>query len=161
MSFGVVRRMNSASILFVCLGNICRSPTAEAIFRKRAVQAGLDLRIDSAGTGAWHAGETPDRRAIEAGEQGGYSFAGQAARQVCSADFAEYDYILAMDRKNLDHLQAMCPKTYSGTLALFLDFMKDMSTSEVPDPYYGGPDGFENVITLIEAASDGLIEVLL
>lgn len=152
--------MTNPSLLFVCLGNICRSPTAEAVFRKRAAQAGLDAHIDSAGTGAWHAGETPDSRAIQAGEQRDYSFAGQAARQVCSADFAEYDYILAMDRKNLAHLQAMCPETYSGTLALFLDFATNISLAEVPDPYYGGPDGFENVINLIEAASDGLIEVL-
>lgn len=153
--------MTKPSILFVCLGNICRSPTAEAIFRKRAAQSGLDLRIDSAGTGAWHAGETPDSRAMEAGEARGYNFAGQAARQVCSSDFAEYDYILAMDRKNLAHLQAMYPKTYSGTLALFLDFAKDISITEVPDPYYGGPDGFDNVIDLIENASDGLIQDLL
>jgi len=152
--------MTNPSVLFVCLGNICRSPTAEAVFRKRAADAGLDVRIESAGTGAWHVGECPDSRAIEAGERQGYSFAGQSARKVTSDDFAMFDYILGMDHKNLKSLESLCPETYSGTLALFLDFAKTISAAEVPDPYYGGPDGFENVITLIEAASDGLIETL-
>lgn len=152
--------MTNPTVLFVCLGNICRSPTAEAVFRKRAADAGLDIHIESAGTGAWHAGERPDTRAIEAGERRGYSFAGQSARKIKSDDFARFDYILAMDGKNLKDLQDMQPETYSGTLALFLDFVKDTSISEVPDPYYGGPDGFENVIDLIEAASDGLIDIL-
>jgi len=152
--------MSYKSVLFVCLGNICRSPTAEAVFRKRAAEAGLDIKIDSAGTGAWHAGETPDARAMEAGERRGYSFAGQAARKVSPSDFAEFDYILAMDDENLQHLQSLRPATYSGTLTLFLDFAPRISSSEVPDPYYGGTDGFENVIDLIEAASDGLIKTL-
>lgn len=148
------------SVLFVCLGNICRSPTAEAVFRKKADEQGFDLIIDSAGTGAWHAGEPPDARSIEAGEKAGYSFAGQSARQVEKNDFAKFDYILAMDRANLTSLEALKPQGYSGHLGLFLDFAKGQTLRNVPDPYYGGPDGFKQVIYLIEEASAGLIEQL-
>ncbi len=145
-------------VLFVCLGNICRSPTAEAVFRARAAGAGLDIEIDSAGTGAWHTGESPDPRSMEAGEKRGYSFSGQSARAVNNTDFAIFDYILAMDGKNLAHLQDMCPPKFSGHLGLFLDFAKNSSVAEVPDPYYGGESGFEHVLDLIEAACDGLIK---
>lgn len=150
--------MKQPHILFVCLGNICRSPTAEAVIRKMAGDAGLDIVIDSAGTGAWHSGERPDSRAIAAGQARGYSFDGQAARAVSSTDFGQFDYILAMDRKNLTHLQNMTPRLFSGHVGLFLDFAKGISQKEVPDPYYGGDDGFELVLDLIEAASRGLIE---
>ena len=148
------------SVLFVCLGNICRSPTAEAVFRQKAKAAGLDLTIDSAGTGGWHVGAAPDPRAIEAGEAAGYSFAGQAARKAETSDFAQFDYILAMDEENLHHLRAMAPQTYSGHLGLFLDFAEGHNTREVPDPYYGGEDGFKTVVRLIEDASAGLIKQL-
>lgn len=152
--------MTNPSVLFVCLGNICRSPTAEAVFRKRASEAGLDFLVESAGTGAWHVGERPDPRAISAGETRGYSFEGQTARQVSSEDFARFEYILAMDSQNLENLRAMSPDNYSGTLALFLNYADNADDKNVPDPYYGGPDGFEHVIDLIEAASDGLIKTL-
>ena len=135
------------SVLFVCLGNICRSPTAEAVFRARA--ADHDIQIDSAGTGAWHAGEVPDPRSRAEGERRGYSFEGQAARKVRVQDFQDFDFILAMDRSNLADLKSIQPKDGTAMLSLFLP-----DGSDVPDPYYGGPDGFKQVVDLIEFASD-------
>ena len=135
------------SVLFVCLGNICRSPTAEAVFRARA--AGEDIRIDSAGTGAWHAGDSPDPRSRAEGERRGYSFAGQAARKIRLSDFYDFDYVLAMDRSNLSDLQALQPKDTTAKLSLFLP-----DGTDVPDPYYGGPNGFIRVVDLIEEAAD-------
>lgn len=150
----------SAAILFVCLGNICRSPTAEAVFRKRAKDANLGIRIESAGTGGWHKGDPPDPRARAAGEARGYSFAGQEARRVENNDFAVFDLILAMDQRNLDDLKSICPSAARDKIKLFLDFAPHLSVSEVPDPYYGGDAGFDHVLDLVEAASDGLIEKL-
>jgi len=141
------------SVLFVCLGNICRSPTAEAVFRARS--AGLDIIIDSAGTGAWHAGEGPDPRSKAEGERRGYSFAGQTARKVRGEDFHDFDYVLAMDASNLSDLQAIRPEDATAQLSLFLP-----DGSDVPDPYYGGPNGFAQVVDLIEAASDYWLSVL-
>jgi len=135
------------SVLFVCLGNICRSPTAEAVFRARAGDSGII--IDSAGTGAWHAGDGPDPRSRAEGERRGYSFAGQAARKVRVQDFHDFDFILAMDASNLSDLKAIRPKNATANLSLFLP-----DGSDVPDPYYGGPDGFSQVVDLIESASD-------
>jgi len=135
------------SVLFVCLGNICRSPTAEAVFRARA--GDTDIQIDSAGTGAWHAGEGPDPRSRAEGERRGYSFAGQAARKVRVEDFREFDIILAMDASNLRDLKAIRPNDSTAMLSLFLP-----DGSDVPDPYYGGPDGFAKVVDLIEMAAD-------
>lgn len=147
-------------ILFVCLGNICRSPTAEAVFKAKARQAGFACDVDSAGTGAWHAGETPDRRAQAVGEKRGYSFAGQKARKITHDDFSKFDYIAAMDASNLSDLHAICPDQHRQKLRLFLNFSNDHKNEDVPDPYYGGPDGFEHVVDLIEEASDGLIQAL-
>ena len=135
------------SVLFVCLGNICRSPTAEAVFRARS--GDTDIQIDSAGTGAWHAGEGPDPRSRAEGERRGYSFAGQAARKVRVEDFREFDFILAMDNSNLKDLKAIRPHDSTAMLSLFLP-----DGSDVPDPYYGGPDGFAKVVDLIEMAAD-------
>lgn len=135
------------SVLFVCLGNICRSPTAEAVFRARA--GTTDIKIDSAGTGAWHAGESPDPRSRAEGERRGYSFTGQAARKVRIRDFYDFDFILAMDASNLSDLKDIEPHDGTATVSLFLP-----DGSDVPDPYYGGPDGFEHVVDLIETASD-------
>lgn len=147
-------------VLFVCLGNICRSPTAEAVFRARAKAAGLEVHIDSAGTSGWHTGEGPDPRSIEAGEARGYSFIGQASRKVIRADFGEFDHILAMDWKNVKALKKICPESYLPRIGLFLDYVPNAPTREVPDPYYGGGDGFTRVLDLIEQASDGLIAAL-
>lgn len=135
------------SVLFICLGNICRSPTAEAVFRARAGTAAI--KIDSAGTGAWHAGESPDPRSRAEGERRGYSFAGQTSRKVRVQDFYDFDFILAMDASNLSDLKDIQPHDGSAALSLFLP-----DGSDVPDPYYGGPDGFKHVVNLIEAASD-------
>ncbi|WP_427454306.1 low molecular weight protein-tyrosine-phosphatase [Litorimonas sp. WD9-15] len=141
------------SVLFVCLGNICRSPTAEAVFRTKA--AGTDIIIDSAGTGAWHAGEGPDPRSRAEGESRGYSFAGQAARKVRRSDFTEFDYILAMDAANLRDLAEIAPQHMTAKLSLFLPDGQD-----VPDPYYGGPDGFRDVVDLIEGAADHWLSII-
>ncbi len=125
--------------------------------RRKADALGLDIRIESAGTGGWHKGEPPDPRARETAEALGYSFAGQTARQITAADFAQFDYILAMDNNNLSEISAMCPAGYSGHIGLLLDFANAPSEREVPDPYYGGPDGFKSVVYMIEQACDGLL----
>jgi len=135
------------SVLFVCLGNICRSPTAEAVFRARS--AGHDIHIDSAGTGAWHAGDGPDPRSRAEGERRGYNFEGQAARKVRVQDFYDFDFVLAMDASNLADLKSIQPNDSTAMLSLFRP-----DGSDVPDPYYGGPDGFVRVVELIEDASD-------
>jgi protein-tyrosine phosphatase len=145
------------SVLFVCLGNICRSPTAEAVFRQKASEAGLDIHIDSAGTSAAHAGEGPDRRSIAAGQIRGYSFLGQRSRRVTPEDFHAFDYILAMDESNLRNLKRLKPESAKHEPKLFLSFSEAYSENEVPDPYYGGADGFDHVLDLIEDASAGLL----
>ena len=148
------------SVLFVCLGNICRSPTAEGVFRERAARAGMASRIviASAGTGDWHVGEPPDRRAIAHAAKRGYDLRKQRARQVCDDDFRRFRWILAMDRANLREVTSMRPDAYDGHVGLFLDLAPELGIREVPDPYYGGADGFERVLDLIEAASDSLLE---
>ncbi|WP_371397236.1 low molecular weight protein-tyrosine-phosphatase [Fretibacter rubidus] len=149
--------MESPSVLFVCLGNICRSPTAEAVFKSRANNAGIDVYVDSAGTSGWHIGERPDPRSIEAGEAAGYDFTGQASRKVTRADFGDFDHIIAMDAQNLKDLSALCPPDLRGKLSLFLDFAPNAGVRDVPDPYYGGGDGFTRVLRLVEQASEGLL----
>ncbi len=153
----------AVKVVFVCLGNICRSPTADGVFQQKVKAAGLSehIHIDSAGTGAWHVGNPADPRASEHAALRGYDMSALRARQVSQNDFEEYDYILAMDSSNLADLQAMCPNDYPGQLRLMLDYLpKDYPEplSEVPDPYYGGDDGFELVLDLIEAACDNLLE---
>lgn len=147
------------SVLFVCLGNICRSPTAEGVFRALCAREGLGerVRIDSAGTGGWHIGEAPDRRAQAAARRRGIDLAGQRGRQVSAADFGRFDYLLAMDRDNLAALRRLRPADFAGHLGLFLDFAPGAPLRDVPDPYYGGVDGFDEVLDLIEAASHGLL----
>ncbi len=146
-------------ILVVCLGNICRSPTAEAILRQKAKEKGLDLEIDSAGTIAAHAGETPDNRSIKAGEARGYDFNGIYSRKVRADDFVNFDLILAADKQNVRDLKAIAPQQYQDKIHLLLSF-SESSTEEVPDPYYGGAGGFNLVIDLIEQASEGLLDKL-
>lgn len=150
-------------ILLVCLGNICRSPTAHGVLEQRLVDAGLDglVEVDSAGTGAYHVGNPPDRRATEAAARRGIRLDHLRARQVERTDFRRFDLVLAMDRDNLDDLLAICPVEYRERVRLFLDFGGErIAQREVPDPYFGGADGFEHVLDLVEAASDGLIEQL-
>jgi len=149
-------------VLFVCMGNICRSPTAEGVFRKFVIDAGLDDRIhvDSAGTHAYHSGEGPDRRARAAAERRGFSLEGLQARRVTSTDFERFNYIVAMDEDNLSALFAAADEQYHSKVSLLLEFSTAMPESEVPDPYYGGSAGFERVLDLVEEASNALLDVL-
>lgn len=147
------------SVLFVCLGNICRSPTAEAVFRHKVKQAGMQVEIDSAGTHGYHIGKAPDNRSQAAGKARGYDFSGLQCRRVSEDDFAHYDYILAMDASNLKNLKEMSDPEFHHKIRLFLEFAES-DEQEVPDPYYGGQRGFELVLDLIEEASDGLIKAL-
>lgn len=151
--------MRAPSVLFVCLGNICRSPTAEAVFRKKAAEAGLNVKIDSAGTHGYHIGKAPDKRSQAAGMARGYSFKGVRCRRVETRDFEDFDYILAMDRSNYTNLLKVCDAQYQSKVHMMLDFAES-ALDEVPDPYYGGGKGFELVLDLIEDASDGLIKEL-
>jgi protein-tyrosine phosphatase len=146
-------------VLFVCMGNICRSPTAEGVFRRAVDLAGLAdaIHADSAGTGDWHVGSPPDRRAIQAARRRGYDLTALRARQVTASDFTRFDWIIAMDRSNLRTLENLRPPEFGGHLRLLLTFAPELGIEEVPDPYYGGPEGFEQVLDLIERASDGLV----
>lgn len=154
--------MKKMSILFVCLGNICRSPIAEGVFRNRVHAAGLDdsIEIDSAGTAAWHQGKKPDSRMIAASSERGYDISGQRARQVREADFHHYDLILAMDEENLMNLEDIAPEDGKAELRLFLSYANGIREREVPDPYFGGNEGFFHVISLVENAADGLLNEL-
>ena len=149
------------TILFVCLGNICRSPTAHAVFRQKVGDKGLTIEIESAGTASYHIGALPDKRSMRHGQKRGYDFSGLTARAVKDSDFEYYDFILAMDHQNYTDLMNRCPVEYQTKVQHFLDYAKNFSEQrEVPDPYYGGSEGFEYVLDLIEDASDGLIEYL-
>lgn len=152
--------MKQVHVLFVCLGNICRSPTAEGVFRSHLCERGLEdkITIDSAGTGDWHIGKPADARATQAALGRGYDLSSLRARQAMAEDFHKFDYILAMDRDNLDGLRQLAPADYQGYLGLFLEFSQQSDYSEVPDPYYGGAQGFELVLDLIEDASRGLLD---
>lgn len=153
------KRVPKVGVLFVCMGNICRSPTAEGVFRTMARDRKLDRRlaIDSAGTHANHAGEPPDLRSIEAAARRNYDLRKIRARKVTPEDFASYRYILAMDSRNMKSLETMRPEGFEGHLGMFLEFAPEAGEVDVPDPYYGGPDGFEKVLDLVEAASRGLL----
>lgn len=147
------------SVLFVCLGNICRSPSAEAVFIKKAADNGLTIEIDSAGTAGYHKGAAPDSRSQAVGEERGYSFKGLKCRKVVEQDFEKFDYILGMDNENVANLLAICPREYQHKVALFLSFSQS-EDQEVPDPYYGGKGGFEYVLDLIEQGANGLVQHL-
>jgi protein-tyrosine phosphatase len=151
-------------LLFVCMGNICRSPTAEGVMRALLREQGLEhaVEVDSAGTGDWHAGAPPDARATAAARARGIALAG-AARQVAAADFEDYDLILAADRRNLFDLRAALPPAARAKLHLLREFDPGSAGApdlDVPDPYYGGDDGFERVLDLVEAACRGLLDAL-
>ena len=149
----------SNKILVVCMGNICRSPTGEAILRAKSQQMGVDVDIDSAGTIGYHQGNPPDPRAKAAGEKRGYSFKGIRARKVIDSDFERFDLILAADEDNLADLKMQCPSHLQHKLRLFLSYA-DSDYEEIPDPYYGGDRGFELVIDLIEEASENILRSL-
>ncbi|HCE1838090.1 low molecular weight protein-tyrosine-phosphatase [Vibrio parahaemolyticus] len=146
-------------ILVVCMGNICRSPTGEAVLRAKAGELGVDVDIDSAGTIGYHTGNTPDSRAMAAGKQRGYSFKGMRARQVSVQDFEDFDLVLAADKANLADLLDICPAEHRHKVSLFLSH-SNSSYDEIPDPYYGGDDGFELVLDLIEEASVAVLQKL-
>lgn len=147
-------------VIFICMGNICRSPTAEAVFRHCVEKAGLAdvFHIDSAGTHDYHIGESPDSRTQQAAQRRGYEMGGLRGRQAEAGDFARFDYVLAMDEANLSILQRLRPPDAKGHLGLFLEFAERHNEREVPDPYFGGGDGFELVLDLVEDAAEGLLE---
>lgn len=149
-------------ILFVCMGNICRSPTAEGVFRKllRELAPGLEVEVDSAGTHAYHIGSPPDRRAQEAARRRGIDLSSLRARVVTEEDFERFDYILAMDEDNLAELMARCPRHRRSRLRLLMEFAPHLGVEEIPDPYYGGTAGFERVLDLVEEAARGLLDEL-
>ncbi len=151
-----------AKVLFVCMGNICRSPTAQGVFEKVVREQGLEkmVHIDSAGTHAYHVGEKPDPRSRQAASARGIDLSPQRARRVSDEDFEVFDLVLAMDRDNYANLANICPPHYLDKVRLFLEFAGEVSEEEVPDPYYGGPRGFEHVLDLVEAASEGLLDHL-
>ena len=149
-------------ILFICMGNICRSPTAEGVFRAMVANENLNHRIesDSAGTHGYHIGSPPDPRAIAAAEARGYDLKPLRARRIDPGDFNLFDLVLAMDAENRAALQRICPADRNDRIKLFLDFAPDLKTREVPDPYYGGRKDFEFVLDLAEAGSKGLIAAI-
>ncbi|NTS76980.1 low molecular weight phosphotyrosine protein phosphatase [Catenovulum sp. SM1970] len=146
------------AVLFVCLGNICRSPTAHAVFRSKVKSLNLPISYDSAGTASYHIGATPDKRSAQHGKKRGYDFSELYARAVSTEDFETFDLILAMDKSNYDDLMNECPEHFQHKIHLFLDFAENYPDhQEVPDPYYGGEEGFELVLDLVEDACNGLI----
>lgn len=154
--------MIQQKILFVCTGNICRSPTAEGVARALAEKQGVGhlFTFDSAGTMGYHSGEPPDQRAIAAAARRGYNLTPLRARQVAEKDFFRFDYVLAMDRGHLKVLEKLCPAEHRQGLGLFLEYAGKTPEDEVPDPYYGGPEGFDYVLSLVENAADQLIRRL-
>jgi protein-tyrosine phosphatase len=149
-------------ILFVCMGNICRSPTAEGVFRKLLAERApdLDVEIDSAGTHGFHDGAPPDPRACRAAQRRGVDLKPLRARRVTESDFERFELLLAMDEQNLEFLLEICPTEYRPRVRLLLEFAPHLERREVPDPYYGGSTGFEHVLDLVEEAAAGLLEHL-
>jgi protein-tyrosine phosphatase len=148
------------NVLFVCMGNICRSPMAEGIFRREVARAGLldKVNIDSAGTHSYHVGSKPDQRAQNAASKRGANISGLRGRQVADGDFEKFDYILVMDTANLNNLKRRAPARLHGKLRLLLSYSRKYPNLDVPDPYYGGISGFEENLDMIEDAVQGLIK---
>ncbi len=149
-------------VLFVCMGNICRSPTAEGVFTKliKDNKLGAYFAIDSAGTHAYHVGNEPDLRSQAAARERGIDLSGLRARQVVYGDFEDFDYVLAMDDENYSILINSCPEQYQAKIKYFLDYAPHLNERQVPDPYYGGAYGFERVLDMIEEASAGFLKAL-
>lgn len=149
-------------VLFVCLGNICRSPTAEAVMRRKLQNRNLErwFEISSAGTGNWHVGEAPDARATQAAMTRGYDMSELRAKQIAESDFKHYDLVLAMDRSNVTNMRRICPSGHLSKIGLLMDYVPHASVDEVPDPYYGNEDGFNLVLDLLEDACDSLINTV-
>ena len=147
-------------VLFVCMGNICRSPTAHGVFRALVEKEGLSqaVEIDSAGTHAYHVGSAPDSRAQATAQERGIDISDLVARRVEPDDFDLFDFVVAMDQDNYMSLSEICPDQHVDKIYMFMDFADHMRTREVPDPYYGGPSGFDRVFDLVEAASEGLLQ---
>lgn len=146
------------SVLFVCSGNICRSPTAEGILRKRVGELGLDVVVDSAGTHGYHVGDAPDPRSVRAAEKRGYSIANLKARKLSTEDFERFDFVVALDDEHMRLMRRNCPPELQHKLYEMMAFAPDAAHREVPDPYYGPADGFELVLDLLEQAVDGLLK---
>ncbi|HIE77343.1 MAG: low molecular weight protein-tyrosine-phosphatase [Methylococcales bacterium] len=154
--------MKKTRVLFVCMGNICRSPTAEGVFSALIAKEQVDhqFNIESAGTHAYHIGEAPDLRAQKAAKDRGVSLAQIRARKVIFGDFEDFDHVLAMDSDNFEILMQACPEQFKNKIKYFLDFAPHLDTREVPDPYYGGNYGFERVLDMVEDASIGFLDSL-
>jgi protein-tyrosine phosphatase len=154
--------MNSIAVCFVCLGNICRSPSAEAVMRDRVEQAKLADRIviDSAGTGVWHVGSPPDERAQRAGKKRGYDLSVLRGRQIDAKDFSRFDLLIVMDDDNAAALAALCPDEHRDKIRLLMEFATRHDSRVVADPFFGGDDGFEKVLDQCEDACDGLLKAL-
>jgi protein-tyrosine phosphatase len=148
------------AVLFVCLGNICRSPLAEAAFRETAAKAGLDALVDSAGTGSWHVGQPPDRRAQDTALKRGIDISAYRARQIVAADYIEFTHIFALDDDNLETIRGRSPSTMTAELGLLLDVIPDWQGRAVADPYYGGPEGFERTWNEVSRAAEELVRRL-
>lgn len=150
--------MSGGDLLIVCLGNICRSPVVAQVVRQRFTAAGVPAVVDSCGTGGWHAGEGADHRMVAAAQAAGYDLTAHRARQLVVSDFTGFRHVLAMDRANLSAMQALCPLAQRDRLGLFLRVAGVDAVDEVPDPYYGGPADFRQVIALAEQGADGLLQ---
>ncbi|WP_284381358.1 low molecular weight protein-tyrosine-phosphatase [Litoribrevibacter albus] len=155
-----MKNKEKLSVLFICLGNICRSPTADGVFRKLVADARIDHKVvvDSAGTAAWHIGKSPDSRSQSFALRRGYDLSGLRARQVNEVDFDTFDLLLAMDSENYSNLMQLCPKGSEHKVKKLLSFSSIAPDEDVPDPYYGGDKGFEQVLDLVEDACDQLLK---
>lgn len=147
------------NVLFVCLGNICRSPAAQGIFEKLVEDAGLSnhIKVDSCGTAAFNVGKNPDPRSIEASARAGYDISQQIARQIQDEDYDNNDFVIAMDRINLTNIEAWAPKDFDGEINLFMHYCKHGGNAQIPDPYYADASKFDGVIKSLEKASTGLL----
>ena len=158
-----MQRAPAVGVLFVCLGNICRSPLAEGVFRGELARRGLegDFRVDSCGTGGWHVGEPPDPRSTEVAARHGVDIAGQRSRKLSREDFADFDWLVAMDRQNARDILARKPSGATSRVVRFMDYVPSAPGLDVPDPYYGGPGGFDRVYELLARGMGPLLDAML